>query len=123
MAVDLQQLAQVLEASLDPSKNKKGESGSKKAGKEADGGTAELAIRQEEKKPRFSLALLQIVANESYSSTVRLASALYFKNFVKREWVVRFIGSRMSGNTDVDCRMTMEATNCRKMRPQRSSKS
>lgn len=90
MAVDLQQLAQALEASLDPSTNKQGaclthffftvRTNSR---------TAELAILQEERKPNFSLSLLQIVASESYTSTARLASALYFKNHIKRNWTVR----------------------------------
>ena len=43
---------------------------------------------QEEKKPKFSIALLQIVAAERFSSTARLASALYFKNFIKKVWTV-----------------------------------
>ncbi|KAL6719612.1 importin-alpha export receptor [Lecanora helva] len=70
MAEDLQELARVLEASLDPTQNKQ----------------AELAILQAERKSRFSLSLLQIVATGSYSDTTRLASALYFKNYVKRNW-------------------------------------
>ena len=49
---------------------------------------AELAILQEEKKPNFSLSLLQIVASETFSGTARLASALYFKNYIKRNWTV-----------------------------------
>lgn len=48
---------------------------------------AEAAISQEQIKPGFSLALLQIVANNSSPPTIRLSSALYFKNFVKRNWV------------------------------------
>jgi exportin-2 (importin alpha re-exporter) len=49
--------------------------------------TAEAAITQEQTKPGFSLTLLHIVASESAPPTVRLSSALYFKNFVKRNWV------------------------------------
>lgn len=48
--------------------------------------TAELKIRSEEKKPGFSLLLLQITASESFPFNTRLASALFFKNFVKRNW-------------------------------------
>ncbi|KAA6407194.1 MAG: chromosome segregation Cse1 [Lasallia pustulata] len=70
MAPGLQRVAQLLEAGLDPSKLKQ----------------AELAIRQEEMKPGFSVCLLQIVASEGFSRQVRLASALYFKNFIKRNW-------------------------------------
>jgi len=43
-------------------------------------------LRQEEAKPGFSLALLQIVAADSYANTTRLASALFFKNFIRRNW-------------------------------------
>lgn len=47
---------------------------------------AENALRQEEQKPGFSLQLLQITASQSASSQIRLASALCFKNFIKRNW-------------------------------------
>ncbi len=50
-------------------------------------------MRQEESKPGFSVLLLHIVASESRSYNVRLASALCFKNFIKRYWTVR-TGSR-----------------------------
>jgi hypothetical protein len=49
---------------------------------------AELAILEEEKKPGFSVSLLQVVDTEAYGVTARLASALYFKNFIKRNWTV-----------------------------------
>ena len=48
---------------------------------------AELALRQKELLPGFSLSLLQIVANPSYKDT-HLASALYFKNLIRRKWTV-----------------------------------
>jgi exportin-2 (importin alpha re-exporter) len=48
---------------------------------------AELALNQEEKKPGYSLQLLQITATESYPYQTRLASALYFKNFIKYNYV------------------------------------
>ncbi|PYH48199.1 putative chromosome segregation protein Cse1 [Aspergillus saccharolyticus JOP 1030-1] len=70
MADGLGALAQLLEASLDPRQNKQ----------------AELALRQEEKKPGYSLQLLQITASATYPYTTRLASALCFKNFIKRNW-------------------------------------
>lgn len=50
--------------------------------------TAEQSLRQEEAKPGFSLTLLQIVATESFPLNTRLASALFFKNFVRRNWAV-----------------------------------
>lgn len=49
---------------------------------------AERVISQEEKKPGFSVSLLQIVAAEKYGGIARLASALYFKNYIKRNWTV-----------------------------------
>ncbi|BCS13985.1 Cse1-domain-containing protein [Aspergillus piperis CBS 112811] len=70
MADGLGAVAQLLEASLDPRQNKQ----------------AELALRQEEKKPNYSLQLLQITASASYPYNTRLASALCFKNFIKRNW-------------------------------------
>ena len=91
MAVDLQQLCRVLEASLDPSKNKQGmlssPFGEQKSS--AERCPAEVAILQETKKPNFSLSLLQIAATDAYGGTARLASALYFKNFIKKNWTVR----------------------------------
>ncbi|KAI9878034.1 MAG: importin-alpha export receptor [Pleopsidium flavum] len=70
MAENLQSVAQLLEASLDPKQNKQ----------------AEIAILQQERKPGFSLSLLQIVSTASYPYNTRLASALCFKNFIKRNW-------------------------------------
>ncbi|KAI9838217.1 MAG: importin-alpha export receptor [Sclerophora amabilis] len=70
MSADLQTVAQLLEATLDPRQNKQ----------------AESALLQEEGKYRFSLLLLEIVASEAYPYNTRLASALCFKNFVKRNW-------------------------------------
>jgi exportin-2 (importin alpha re-exporter) len=48
---------------------------------------AEAAISEEQRKPNFSLTLLHLVASDSAPPTVRLSAALYFKNFVKRNWV------------------------------------
>ncbi|KAJ5674709.1 Armadillo-like helical [Penicillium maclennaniae] len=63
-------LGALLEASLDPRRNKE----------------AEIALRQEEQKPGFSLQLLHITASPSSPNHIRLASALCFKNFIKRNW-------------------------------------
>jgi exportin-2 (importin alpha re-exporter) len=54
---------------------------------EANNFTAEAAITQEQTKPGFSLSLLHIVASDAYPQTTRLSAALYFKNFIKRNWV------------------------------------
>jgi len=45
-----------------------------------------LKIRAEERKPGFSLLLLQITASDAFPYNTRLASALFFKNFIKRSW-------------------------------------
>jgi exportin-2 (importin alpha re-exporter) len=66
----LDTLAQLLDASLDPRTNKE----------------SELKIRAEEKQPGFALKLLQITATDAFSYNTRLASALFFKNFIKRNW-------------------------------------
>ena len=89
MAVDVQELSKVLEASLHPSQNKQGGSTIHVNTCNANVSPAEIALFQEEKKPDFSLSLLQIVATGSSNDTARLAGALYFKNFVRRRWVVR----------------------------------
>ena len=52
---------------------------------------AEQQLGAEEKKPSFAVSLLRIVADENAKNTTRLAGALCFKNFLKREWIVRFI--------------------------------
>ncbi|KAF2755113.1 chromosome segregation protein-like protein Cse1 [Pseudovirgaria hyperparasitica] len=68
--MDPQPIAQLLQLSLDPKQHKQ----------------AEASIKQKESEPAFSLALLQIVASDSFPLQSRLASSLYFKNFVKRNW-------------------------------------
>ncbi|KAK2739185.1 importin-alpha export receptor [Myotisia sp. PD_48] len=66
----MDQISQLLQASLDPQQHK----------------NAEAALKQEETKPGFSILLLQITASAAPYNT-RLASALCFKNFIKRNWV------------------------------------
>ncbi|KAI9695531.1 MAG: importin-alpha export receptor [Bogoriella megaspora] len=73
MAANIQRVAELLLASLDPRQNREGK-------------PTENALKQEEGKQNFSITLLQIVASDSYPQTTRLASALCFKNFVKRNW-------------------------------------
>ncbi|KAK2751797.1 importin-alpha export receptor [Onygenales sp. PD_40] len=70
MADNMAALAQLLEASLDPRQHKQ----------------AEATLRQEESKPGFSILLLQTTASASTPYNTRLASALCFKNFIKRNW-------------------------------------
>ncbi|KAI1468522.1 Cse1-domain-containing protein [Daldinia caldariorum] len=71
MASDLGHIAQLLDATLDPSKHKK----------------AENELKQEEKKPQFSLQLLKIVATENLQPKTRLAGALCFKNYIRHNYV------------------------------------
>jgi len=71
MASDVATLSQLLQASLDPRQNKQ----------------AEAAIAQEQTKPGFSLSLLHIIATDASPPNTRLSAALYFKNFIKRNWV------------------------------------
>lgn len=50
---------------------------------------AEALLKQEEKKPQYSLQLLKIVAGQNFAVTTRLAAALAFKNYVRLNYVVR----------------------------------
>jgi exportin-2 (importin alpha re-exporter) len=49
---------------------------------------AEQTLKTQETSPGFSLALLQIVNTDSFPQATRLAAALFFKNFIRRNWVV-----------------------------------
>lgn len=93
MSIDLHELAQALEASLDPATTREGQSPNDKALSCSllNLITAEDAILKAGAKPAFSVSLLQIVATEAYGPTARLASALYFKNYIKRNWTVGFM--------------------------------
>ncbi|KAF3021517.1 importin-alpha export receptor [Neopestalotiopsis sp. 37M] len=71
MAGDLNQVVQLLDATLKPAERRQ----------------AELALKAEEKQQGFSLLLLQIVHNESLPQQNRLSAALYFKNFIRFNYV------------------------------------
>ncbi|KAL9106794.1 MAG: hypothetical protein Q9227_008216 [Pyrenula ochraceoflavens] len=87
MPIQTTSLAQLLEASLDPRHNKQGKLKTDPAsGRAKLIEVAELSIRSEESKPGFALLLLQITASESFPYNTRLASALFFKNFISRNW-------------------------------------
>ncbi|ORX69547.1 Cse1-domain-containing protein [Linderina pennispora] len=47
---------------------------------------AEQYLDSMEKTPRFVVPLLQLVSDAGIDASVRVAAALYFKNFVKRRW-------------------------------------
>lgn len=96
MALDLQNVAKLLEATLDPRQNRQGMFRGPLEAAGCRGNieygvltcTAELALEQEAVKDGFSLLLLQIVANQSHPYVTRLAGALCFKNLIKRKWKV-----------------------------------
>ncbi|KAI1863767.1 hypothetical protein JX265_003903 [Neoarthrinium moseri] len=82
MASDLGQIVQLLDATLKPTERRK----------------AETALKAEEKKQGFSLQLLQIVHNESLPTQNRLSAALYFKNFVRFNYVDSEGNYKLPGN-------------------------
>jgi hypothetical protein len=55
-------------------------------------GTAENALKEEAKKPKYSLSLLSIVSTAAQPLKTRLAAALAFKNFIRHNYVVRTAG-------------------------------
>ena len=48
--------------------------------------TAENALKDEAKKPKYSLALLNIVSSDGQPLKIRLAAVLYFKNFIRHNY-------------------------------------
>lgn len=52
---------------------------------------AENALKEEAKKPKYSLSLLSIVSAGAQPLKTRLAAALAFKNFIRHNYVVRAI--------------------------------
>ncbi|RKF55093.1 Importin alpha re-exporter [Golovinomyces cichoracearum] len=70
MATNFQTTVQLLQATLDPRQHKK----------------AEAALKVEERKPGFSLLLLNVVASDNLPLNTRLSGALCFKNFIKFNW-------------------------------------
>lgn len=55
--------------------------------------SAENALKEEAKKPKYSLSLLNIVSASAQPLKIRLAAALAFKNFIRHNYVVRAIPS------------------------------
>jgi exportin-2 (importin alpha re-exporter) len=99
MAADLQSVAQLLQASLDAKQAKQGTyrtpifsfcscrlSSNLEQQLRLTPGVAQEALENQQRSKGFSLALLQITASENYPLNTRLAGALYFKNFIKRNW-------------------------------------
>ncbi|KAJ8119394.1 hypothetical protein ONZ43_g3645 [Nemania bipapillata] len=104
MASDMGQIAELLDATLDPVKHKK----------------AENQLKLEEKKPQFSLQLLKIVATESFEQKIRLAGALCFKNFIRHNYVVFqlrsillrvFINGSLTQDEDRNYKLPLEEVN------------
>lgn len=93
MAADIQRIAQLLDATLDPQQHRKGKQllpapfAVQKLTMSTS--TAENALKQEEKQPQYSLSLLKIVAEQTLNANTRLAAALAFKNFVRLNYIVR----------------------------------
>ncbi|KAH3687870.1 hypothetical protein WICPIJ_001163 [Wickerhamomyces pijperi] len=48
---------------------------------------AETQLKAEEDKPGFALTLLHVIASTNLTNSIRLAGALFLKNYVKRKWV------------------------------------
>ncbi|KAF5706327.1 putative importin-alpha export receptor [Fusarium globosum] len=71
MAADIGQIAQLLDATLDPTEHRK----------------AETALKHEATKPQYSLSLLNIVNSGTLPPKTRLAAALAFKNFIRTNYV------------------------------------
>ncbi|KAK0720680.1 CAS/CSE protein [Lasiosphaeris hirsuta] len=71
MASDMERLAQLLNATLNAQHHRK----------------AENALKEEAKKPKYSLALLNIVSTDAQPTNIRLAAALAFKNFIRHNYV------------------------------------
>jgi hypothetical protein len=71
MAADIGQIAQLLDATLDPTEHRK----------------AENALKQEAAKSQYSLSLLNIVNSDTLPLKTRLAAALAFKNFIRTSYV------------------------------------
>lgn len=54
--------------------------------------TAVYNLNQVEVQQGFPILLLKVISDEGVDQTVRMASAVYFKNYVKRHWVrVKYI--------------------------------
>lgn len=100
MSSDLGEIAQLLDATLDPSKHKKGMCAPRHSSSlgylcmlcirsiSLTCHTAESALKLEEKKPQYSLQLLKIVASDTFPHKIRLSAALAFKNFIRHNYVV-----------------------------------
>lgn len=62
---------------------------------------AEAQLRSIESQPHFIVNLLHVVASTNLDASVRLAGALFLKNFVKRKWVYE-LGDYVLSAEDVD---------------------
>lgn len=45
-------------------------------------------LSQVEVQQGFPLLLLKVISDESVDQTLRFAGAVYFKNYIKRHWVI-----------------------------------
>jgi hypothetical protein len=94
MSSNIGDIAQLLDATLDPSKHRKGtdacsiDPGSKQLSR-LTCKPAESALKEMQTKPGYCLNLLNIVASEPLPVNTRLAASLAFKNFIRNNYVVR----------------------------------
>jgi exportin-2 (importin alpha re-exporter) len=94
MAADLQAIAGQLQASLDPQQSRQGECSLDTM--------RQSTLKAQETNPGFSLTLLQIVNTDSFPQATRLAAALFFKNFIRRNWVVSAWQTHNGGVDEAD---------------------
>jgi exportin-2 (importin alpha re-exporter) len=99
MAAQVGAIAQLLDATLDPTLHRKGNTylpissipyllPKLHHANTVNKPPAENALKQEQTKSQYSLTLLNIVASEPLPVKTRLAAALAFKNFIRSNWVV-----------------------------------
>ena len=91
MASNIGAIAQLLDATLDPTQHRKGTLSASRDHEMSrlTRGTAESALKAEQTKSQYSLSLLNIVASDALPAKTRLAAALAFKNFIRNNYVVR----------------------------------
>mmetsp|Transcript_55561 Transcript_55561/g.157796 ORF Transcript_55561/g.157796 Transcript_55561/m.157796 type:complete len:967 (-) Transcript_55561:328-3228(-) len=59
---------------------------------------AEQQLRAAEIKPGFGLILLDVLRDAGVAAAARQAGAIYFKNYIRRQWSVEAVGSGISAS-------------------------
>lgn len=57
---------------------------------------AEVFLNKLEQNQNFGQLVLQLIATKSYDLHIRFAASLLFKNFVRRNWMVRRIKKKIA---------------------------